>query len=70
MSSLPKITLTTSDIRGAFDPVVDKIYIMVNEQILNVNCKKGKDPKVPKYLSTPALGSLFGGLLRTGDLWN
>ncbi|KAL2016085.1 hypothetical protein VTK56DRAFT_4292 [Thermocarpiscus australiensis] len=42
---LPKITLTASDVRAAFDPVVGKIRAMVDEQVNAVRTVKGKDPK-------------------------
>ncbi|KAK3294582.1 uncharacterized protein B0H64DRAFT_463570, partial [Chaetomium fimeti] len=42
---LPRITLTTKDVRGAFDPVLDKIHLMVDEQVAAVHAIKGKGPK-------------------------
>ncbi len=42
----PTISLNSNDVRGVFDPSVDKIRAMVNEQVAGVRAKKGKDPKV------------------------
>ncbi|KAK4154993.1 hypothetical protein C8A00DRAFT_13902 [Chaetomidium leptoderma] len=43
--TLPKITLTADDIRGAFDPTVEKIRAMVDEQVAAVKLKKEAGPK-------------------------
>jgi hypothetical protein len=43
---LPKITLTARDVRSAFDPALDKIRAMVDEQVAAVRMIKGKNPKV------------------------
>lgn len=45
-AELPKITLTTSDVLSAFEPVVDKICAMVDEQVTAVRAKTDSDPKV------------------------
>ena len=50
MTSLPKVTLTSNDIKLAFDPVMDKIFGLVENQICAVGSKMGKDPKVPSYI--------------------
>ena len=42
----PKITITSEDVRGVFDPVVEKISDMVDSQIAGVRTKTGKVPKV------------------------
>jgi hypothetical protein len=42
----PKITLNTSEVRAVFDPVVDKIRAMVDDQVAAVRAKTGDDPKV------------------------
>ncbi|KAK4103458.1 actin-like ATPase domain-containing protein [Parathielavia hyrcaniae] len=41
----PKVTLTAADVRAAFQPTVDKIRGMVNEQVLAVKTTNGVDPK-------------------------
>ncbi len=43
---LPRFTLSTQDVSGAFDPVVSKIRDMVDEQVAVVREKTGKSPKV------------------------
>ncbi|GAB1319160.1 Actin-like ATPase domain-containing protein [Madurella fahalii] len=45
-SEMPKIILTPMDVRGAFDPTVNKICAMVGEQVMAVKEKK----KAPKYV--------------------
>jgi hypothetical protein len=46
-AGLPKVTLTAGDVRGAFDPTVNKIRGMVDEQVAAIKAKKkGKGPKV------------------------
>jgi hypothetical protein len=49
---LPKITLTEQHVRDVFDPVIDKIGVMVDEQIAAVRASRGKNPKV-KHLCNP-----------------
>ncbi|KAH6856361.1 hypothetical protein B0I37DRAFT_425624 [Chaetomium sp. MPI-CAGE-AT-0009] len=43
--ALPKVKLTASDIRGVFDPTVQKIHAMVDEQVRAVKLKNKKNPK-------------------------
>lgn len=43
---LPKIILTSADVSGVFNPTINKICAMVDEQVAAVRAKKAKDPKV------------------------
>ncbi|CAP65369.1 uncharacterized protein PODANS_6_8790 [Podospora anserina S mat+] len=43
---IPKIVITSDEIQRAFDPVLDKIFVMVQEQVAAVTRKKGHGPKV------------------------
>jgi hypothetical protein len=46
-AGIPRVTLTADDVRTAFDPTVDKIRAMVDEQVAAIRGKKeGKGPKV------------------------
>ena len=45
----PIISLNAADVRGVFDPSVDKILAMVDDQVTQVRGKKGKDPKVRAF---------------------
>jgi hypothetical protein len=48
-AALPRVTLTADDVRTAFDPIVNKIRAMVDEQVAAIRVKKkGKGPKVRK----------------------
>jgi hypothetical protein len=42
----PTISLDEEDVREAFDPTVEKIRAMVEEQVAAVRAKKGTNPKV------------------------
>jgi hypothetical protein len=56
----PKVTLTAADVRGAFDPTVQKIRAMVDEQVAAVRVKKLEDPKVGVASRLSSLKGLRG----------
>jgi hypothetical protein len=43
---LPEVTLTSDDVQGAFEPTVQKIRSMVEEQVAAVRARKAVAPKV------------------------
>ncbi|KAK3390828.1 hypothetical protein B0H63DRAFT_539285 [Podospora didyma] len=45
MTSLPKVTLTSEEVKEAFDPIVNRIVDTVQAQVDSVSAKVGKDPK-------------------------
>ena len=46
MTSFPKVTVTTEEVKEAFDPIVNRIFEMVQAQVNSVKTKVGKYPKV------------------------
>jgi hypothetical protein len=42
----PKVTVTADDVRDVFDPTVDKIWTMVDQQVSGIKQKTKKDPIV------------------------
>jgi hypothetical protein len=46
MNAWPKVALTANDVKGVFDPVVDKIWSMIQDQITAIKAKNAEDPKV------------------------
>jgi hypothetical protein len=47
--SLPSVTITSAEVRAAFDSTTTKIYAMIQQQITAVKARKGKDPKVMSF---------------------
>ncbi len=46
----PTVLLNAVDMASVFDPTVNKILAMVDDQVAGVRAKKWKDPKVRTYL--------------------
>ena len=49
--SVPKVKLTADDIRGVFDPTVQKIQALVDEQVRAVKFKTKANPKVRRSIT-------------------
>ena len=51
LEAMPKIEITSKDLMGAFDPVVQKILDLVDDQVAKVHAKTGAYPKVSHFVS-------------------